>query len=747
MPLPQKPLPLRKPFTSVMALITAIGATMFLTHPAHAAPKPKANQTMTSPAPAIRYQAKAVASNPATLAPDAADPRQYLEEVEGEAALTWVRAQNEVALTRLGKDPRFEELRTKALAILTAKDRIAAPSFVKGGKIENFWQDSEHVRGIWRQTDWESYAAGEPKWETILDIDALAKTEGKNWVYKGKSCLPPEETRCLIMLSDGGKDAVTVREFDRITRTFVDGGFVLPEGKQSASWVDKDTLYVSREWVKGEVTTSGYAYVTKALKRGQSLEAAVEVYRGEASDVSAGRYVLRDVTGAAVMDMSYRSPSFFERTYGFYTGTTAVYLPLPRTSSLDAYYEGQSVWLLKDPFTSKKGTLYPAGTLIAFDLKAALADPANIEPTLLLKPDASQSIEGTTQTRNRLLISMLNNVTGEVRVMDYRDGKWTSSHLDLPANSNLTLGSTDDESDSLFAYATGFVQPTTLYRADAATGKVTRIKATPDRFDATGLKVEQLWATSKDGTKVPYFVVSKAGLKADGSTPTLLYAYGGFEVSMLPTYSGSTGKLWLERGGAYVLANIRGGGEFGPKWHEAGLKTKRQAIFDDFQAVAEDLIARKVTSPRRLGIMGGSNGGLLMGVQFTQRPDLWNAVVIQVPLLDMLRFNQLLAGASWMGEYGDPKVPEEAAFLRATSPYHNLKAGESYPEALIETSTKDDRVHPGHARKFAHLLQEAGLPVIYYENIDGGHSAAANLNETARRLAIEFTYLSQKLMD
>ncbi|MEM9966159.1 MAG: prolyl oligopeptidase family serine peptidase [Asticcacaulis sp.] len=691
--------------------------------------------------------AKPAIHNPHTATADTPDPRQFLEEVESEAALDWVRARNERSLNHLRADPRFAENEAEMLKIVEATDRIPAPSFAKGGKIDNFWQDKDHVRGIWRRTTWDSYVSDSPEWETLLDFDALAKAEDKNWVYKGSDCLPPENTRCLINLSDGGKDAITVREYDLTTKSFVEGGFHLPEGKQLVTWKDADTLYVAREWVPGEVTPSGYAYVTKALKRGQKLEDAVEIHRGEPTDMMAYRTVLRDIDGNYVIDFADRRPSFFEVDTTWFHEGREVKLPLPLTTELSAYHKGQAIFSLKDEFKSAKGTAYPEGAVIALDLFAALKAPEQIEPTVVFAPSDHESVESLTVTQNRVILSVLSNVTGKIVSVDFSNGQWTQHTIALPENSSLSIGSADNESDAVLAWSTGYLQPSTLYRADAVSLEAHEVKASPARFDPTGLKVEQHWATSKDGTKIPYFVVMREDAKLDGSTPSLLYAYGGFEISLKPSYSGGLGKLWLEKGGAYVLANIRGGGEFGPKWHEAGLKTNRQLIFDDFQAVAEDIIARKITSPRRLGIMGGSNGGLLMGVQLTQRPELWNAVVIQVPLLDMLRFHTLLAGASWQGEYGRPDDATEGAFLRSISPYHNLKDGVAYPEPFFVTSTKDDRVHPGHARKMAALLEDMGLPYLYYENIDGGHSAAANLKETAKRHALEYTYLMQKLMD
>ncbi|WEX79338.1 prolyl oligopeptidase family serine peptidase (plasmid) [Sinorhizobium numidicum] len=701
--------------------------------------------------PRMTTVAKAIDSNPNKAPKDAADPRAYLNEIDGDKAMTWVKAHNVSTVSKLSKDQRYSEYQADILKILQATDRIASPGFAHGGMIDNFWQDGTHVQGLWRRTTWESYRSGKPQWRTILDVDALSKAEGTTWVFEGEDCLPPANNLCLISLSDGGKDADVVREFDVAKGEFVKEGFVLPEGKQSVTWVDENTMYVTREWTPGEVTASGYAYVTKVLKRSQSLDQAVEIFRGDKKHVSAARRVLRDIAGKYVMDTSYRALDFFNTEQGFYpngrTDTHKVVLPLPTTATFSGYYKGQAIYQLKSDWTSAKGTVFHNGAIIAFDLKAALADPAHVEPLVLFMPDEHQSVEGTTQTKNRLVLSILSNVTSELRSFDFGKGGWSSFKLALPQNSTLSLTSSDDESDHLFVFSEGFLESSSLFCADAASGKVEMIKSTPERFDAEGLQVQQFWATSKDGTKVPYFLVAPKDLKLDGTNPTILYAYGGFEIPMQPSYSASLGMLWLEKGGAYALANIRGGGEFGPKWHEAGLKTHRQRVYDDFQAVAQDLIAKKLTSPPHLGIMGGSNGGLLMGVQLTERPDLWNAVVIRVPLLDMVNFTHMSAGASWQGEYGDPDDPVEGAFLRSISPYHNVRAGVAYPEPFFETSTKDDRVGPVHARKMAALFEDMGLPFYYYENVEGGHAAAANLQEHARRYALEYTYMSQKLMD
>ena len=696
--------------------------------------------------PRLDAHSESLSFKAAAMTDTASDPLLWLEEVEGKTALDWVATENKRSLDLLQADPRYEALHSAALKIVNASDRVPMPSFRAGG-IDNFWQDQDAVRGVWRRTSLDSYRTKAPQWETVLDIDALAKAEGANWVYKGADCLAPDERLCLVALSDGGKDAVAVREFDAVAKAFVKDGFALPAGKQQAAWIDQDTLLVGREWTPGLVTESGYPFVIKRLKRGQDLGQATEVFAGAKSDVGVWPGVIRDADGKHVADYVTRAVGFFDSEVHVLTPKGAVRLPIPTKASFQAYLDGQAIFTLEEAWAAPNGKAFAQGSLISFDLAKTIADPKAINPVLILAPNARQSIEGVATTRNRLLVTLTTNVVGEVWSYAHGIKGWSGRALDLPKNASLGLVSANDRNDQIFVSVTSFLNPTSLWLGSADAGSLAEVKAAPARFDASDLVTEQFEATSKDGTKIPYFVVRKKALVLDGTAPTLLYAYGGFQVSMTPAYSGLTGKLWLERGGVYVLANIRGGGEFGPAWHQAGLKTKRQVIYDDFAAVAEDLIARKITSPRHLGIQGGSNGGLLMGVELTQRPELWRAVVVQVPLLDMLRYNQLLAGASWMDEYGDPADPVEGAFLRQLSPYHNLKTAVAYPEPFFVTSTKDDRVHPGHARKMAARMQAMGLPFFYYENTDGGHAAAANLKETAKRVSLEFTYLTRKLMD
>ncbi|WP_374470097.1 prolyl oligopeptidase family protein [Phenylobacterium sp.] len=674
------------------------------------------------------------------------DPYTWMEEIEGARALDWAKAENARSLPKLQNDPRYQGLYADALKIATATDRIPSVGFAGDGSLRDFWQDREHVRGIWRTTSLESYRSGKPEWRTIIDVDALAKAENANWVWHGADCLEPDERLCLVALSDGGKDAEIVREFDVSTGKFVDGGFRLPEGKHRYAWVDKDTLVVAMEWEKGQVTTSGYPYVLKLLKRGQPLSAAREVFRGEAKDGGYGvsPIVLRDPDGKVQAILAHRPLDTFNAEHHLITDAGPKKLDLPSKASVQGYVSGRLLVSLEQDWAPKG---FKEGDLLDLDLAAVKANPASLAAKLVLRPTESQAIEQVATTRGRLVVALYDNVKGQVVSFRRQGEGWISTRLDLPTDSTVQIGSTTDHDDRMIVYATSYLTPSQQFLADAGSAETAVLRTAPARFDASKHVVEQHWATSKDGTKVPYFIVRPRDLKFDGAAPTLLYAYGGFLVSQTPSYAATVGKLWLEKGGVYVVANIRGGGEFGPRWHNAGLKLNRMRVYDDFFAVSEDLIERKVTSPRRLGIMGGSNGGLLMGVALTKRPDLYNAVVIQVPLFDMIGYTHIGAGASWVGEYGDPAEPAERAVIETYSPYQNLKPGQKYPRVFLETSTKDDRVHPAHARKAAARLKEYGYDYLYYENIDGGHAAAANLNERAMRQALEYTYLHQQLMD
>jgi prolyl oligopeptidase len=682
--------------------------------------------------------------------PTSDDPFLWLEDVEGERALTWVRAQNGRSLPVLQNDARYAKLEEDALAIVRAKDRLTFGGFTNG-YVSNFWQDTDHVRGYWRRADFASWRSGRPAWETLLDIDKLAADEGKNWVYQGLDTLDPNDlwnSVGIMQLSNGGKDANVKREWDIKTRSFVAGGFTLPEAKSDTTWLDKDTLLVGTDWGPGSLTESGYPFIVKKLKRGQALSDAVEIYRGTVKDVAAGAYRIDD--GTRYHHFLNRSPTFFtNETSHLADDGSVTKLDLPNKHGLSGIKDGILYFTIQTPWTPRGATsAIPTGSLLSAPLAALKATTGPLPVTVIYSPGPREALQGASVAKAGIFVTLTRNVKSEVRLYKQnRRGRWTFTPIALPANGVASLSDSGLRQDEVFFSYNDFITPPSILYAPTARARPTTVQSQPARFNATGLEVNQYEATSKDGTKIPYFLVSKKGMVLDGSNPTLLYGYGGFEVSMLPNYAATNGKLWLERGGVYVLANIRGGGEFGPEWHQAGLKGKRQVIYDDFIGVAEDLIARKITSPRRLGIQGGSNGGLLMGVMMTQRPDLFNAVVCQVPLLDMLRYHKLLAGASWVDEYGDPDVAAERPWLEAMSPYQNLKKVSPFPEAFFVTSTKDDRVHPGHARKFAAKMESLGMPFLYYENIDGGHSAAANLVEAAKQRALIAAYLSRKLMD
>jgi prolyl oligopeptidase len=671
------------------------------------------------------------------------DPFRWLEDIHGPRALAWVAQQNIRTASVLEADPRYDLFRREALAIFTAKDRIPYPGFLADG-LDNIWQDATHSHGLWRRTSFASYATSDPHWDVLLDLDQLSKSEGKSWFWKGATCLRPAERYCLIRLSNGGGDAVRVREFDTLTKTFVAGGFDFPIGKQYVDWLDRDTLIVGRDWSGSgtDLTASGYPYVLKVVKRGEAIDRAQTVFKGAPTDVWAEPRVLYGPDGAVRAILIQQGLSFFEQNFYFLTEAGPVKLPLPPKTTLQAFVRDRLTFTIQQDWDGFK-----AGALLAYNLADLKSAPAAARPSLILQPGPTQAIDAVHATRNRLIVQLLDNVQGAIAVYDLRGDAWSHKQLALPSNASLTVRAASDDSDRLFVTSEGFLDPTALWAADAATGSVEKIKALPPRFDASHDRVEQRFASSADGTRIPYFLVAPKTMTLNGTTPVQMFGYGGFQLSETPAYKPEMGKLWLERGGAYVVANIRGGGEFGPAWHDAALREHRQRAFDDFAAVAKDLIATGVTSPQHLGIYGRSNGGVLMSVSMTQHPELFGAIVIESPLIDMLRYNHLSAGASWVGEYGDPDIAADRTFIAEYSAYQLLKPGVKYPEPYITTNTEDDRVHPSHARKFAAKLESLGDPYLYYENTFGGHANDADPELNARRWARHYVYLSQKLMN
>jgi prolyl oligopeptidase len=681
--------------------------------------------------------------------PEQPDKYTWLEDIYGQKQLDWVKAEDARTAAVIEKDPHFAPLEAEALKVLDSPERLAAPQF-RGDTIYNTWRDAEHVRGIVRRTSLKDYLTAEPKWETVLDYDALAKTDKMSWVGRGLICLQPADELCLVGLSNGGEDAVTLREMDLKTAKFVDGGFQLPRGKQTVAWEDKDTLLVARDWGPGTMSEAGYAISIREWKRGEPLESAKEVFRGDTKDNGYGDVprVFTDGQGHRAVVIE-RNRTTFERDIYLLLPGGVKKLGLPAKSNVAGLLDGQLLVSLDDNWTPEgESKTYAPGSVVALSLEAVKKDPVHLKPTVVFAPTAQEFEQQLATTKNHILLTTLEHVQGRAYVYTRgADGKWTRKRLPVEDNLSVGIVTASHTDDKFFMALNGFLTPPSLFLGDAADGSLNLAKSQKSLFDANGLTVEQLEATSKDGTKVPYFIVHRKDLKYDGSNPTLLTAYGGFQVPSTPSYSAVNGALWLNHGGVYVLANIRGGGEFGPAWHEAGLKTHRQRIYDDFYAVAQDLVARKITSTPHLGIIGGSNGGLLMGVEFTEHPEMWGAVVIQVPLLDMLAYEHLSAGASWVGEYGSASVPEERAFLATISPYNQLKADVNYPEPLIFTTTKDDRVGPVHARKFAARMEEFHKPFLYDEITEGGHGAGADNRQEARTRAEYFTYLMMKLFN
>ncbi|MFO0888732.1 MAG: prolyl oligopeptidase family serine peptidase [Isosphaeraceae bacterium] len=670
------------------------------------------------------------------------DPHQWLEEVTGEKPLSWVKERNAESTSELTRLPGFDAMRERILKILDSRDRI--PFVSKHGEFYyNLWRDEKNPRGLWRRTTLEEYRKPEPKWETVLDLDALGREEKENWVWKGATFREPANDRCLMLLSRGGADATVVREWDVQAGAFVKDGFTLPEAKSQVGWINRDTLFVGTDFGPGSLTTSGYPRLAKEWRRGAPPASATLVFEGKPEDM---------------MVVAYRTTEkgfereFVARRKTFYTGEMflrkdgrLIKVEVPDdVVAADTFRE----WLfveLRTPWTVGEKT-YSGGALIATNFDAFMNGERKFD--VLFEPTERKSLAGRAEFRGgRVILNELDNVKNRLYVLTHRDGRWEREELPgAPRIGTVNVMAVDpDESDDYFMVVEGFLTPPTLSLGTLGKAGPERLKQAPAFFNAEGLSVTQHEAVSKDGTKVPYFQVARENLDPNGKNPTILSGYGGFQISRLPAYNGAVGAAWLEQGGVYVVANIRGGGEFGPRWHQAALKANRHRAYEDFAAVADDLIRRKVTSPEHLGTVGGSNGGLLMGNMLTHYPEKFGAIVCQVPLLDMRRYNKLLAGASWMAEYGNPDVPQEWEFIKTFSPYHNVKQGAKYPRVLFTTSTRDDRVHPGHARKMVSKMREQGHDVVYYENVEGGHGGAADNKQMAFMTALAYSFFEKEL--
>ncbi|MEI7036241.1 prolyl oligopeptidase family serine peptidase [Fulvimonas yonginensis] len=670
------------------------------------------------------------------------DPYLWLEDIDGSRAMAWVKQQDAATLQRHGQSPAFARLDQRLLEVLDSDARIP---FVEklGGHYYNFWRDKAHPRGLWRRTTLAEYRKAEPAWETVLDLDALADTEHENWIWHGAQCLKPGYRRCLVSLSRGGADADVVREFDLLAKAFVEGGFVLPEAKTQVAWVDEDHIFVGTDFGPGSMTQSSYPRIAKLWTRGTPLAQARTVYEGKPEDLAVSAW--RDLTPGY-------ERSFVQRALAFYDSESYLLGADGRLTRIDVPTDAETSvereWLLIEPRSDWQlaGRTYKAGSLLAADFDAYLAGhyrTGRRELAVLFEPTDTTALDGYSWTRHHLILNVMDDVVNRLEVLTPQPGAWKREPLaGAPALSAIDAGGIDaDESDDYFLTVTGFLQPTTLYHGTLGEGQAQPIKHSPSFFDASKYQVSQHFVRSKDGTRVPYFEIAPKAMALDGRNPTLQYGYGGFEISLQPSYSGSIGRAWLEQGGVYVVANTRGGGEYGPRWHQAALKADRLRAYEDFAAVSEDLIRRKVTSPAHLAAMGGSNGGLLAGNMLTLYPQLYGAIVSQVALLDMKRYTHLSAGASWIAEYGDPDKPSEWAWIRTFSPYQNVQPGRRYPPVLFTTSTRDDRVGPAHARKMAAKMQALGYPADFYENVEGGHGGAADNRQLAFMHALEYTWL------
>jgi prolyl oligopeptidase len=664
---------------------------------------------------------------------DPADPYLWLEDVGGEDALDWVRKHNDPALAELRGD-RFDELKSQALEVMDTDSRIA---YVRrrGEYLYNFWRDADNPRGLWRRTTLESYRTDSPEWDVLIDVDVLAADEDENWVWAGAEVIEPQLTLALISLSRGGADATVVREFDMTTRQFIADGFNLPEAKSSIGWQGPDTVLVGTDFGPGSMTDSGYPRIAKRWHRGQPLADAVTIYEGQATDVSIGAGY--DSTPGFERLMVSRATDFFNRERYELRGDELIQIDVPTDAGISIHRE----WLLIRPRTewTAGGTTYAPGTLLAIGYDDFLAGKRDL--VVVFEPDEHTSLESYVWTRDRLILTTLVDVASRIDIVT--PGTWAREPVaGLPPNTNTVVVDADEYGDEIFLDSSGFTSPSHLLWGHVG-GELTQVKSAPGFFDASDIEVNQYFATSDDGTRIPYFVVGQCGVT--GPRKTLLSGYGGFESSNVPGYGGVLGRLWLTRGGTYVLANIRGGGEYGPRWHTQAMRAGRHLVYEDFASVATDLVARGITTVPQLGAEGASNGGLLMGVMLTSYPELFGALVCSVPLLDMKRYHLLLAGASWMAEYGDPDNPDDWEFIANYSPYQNISAEREYPPLLMTTSTRDDRVHPGHARKMTAALEDAGHTVSYYENIEGGHGGAADNSQAAFRAALIYEFLHRTL--
>ena len=667
----------------------------------------------------------------------AEDPFLWLEEIESEKSLNWVKEQNKNSEKILVSNPLFENLQKKYLKVYNDKDKIAYPNIV-GDHVYNLWQDEKNERGLWRRMLTKDYLNNKTNWETLIDLDDLSKKEGKKWVFAGATFLEPNNKICLVALSDGGTDKDELREFDLVNKSFMSDGLLFPGSKGGVSWIDKNKVLVARNFGQGSMTTSGYPSQIKLMNRNTSMDEAKTIFKTDTTHLGVFPVSFYDDNQQYLF--IYEVISFYDSNLFYLADDQLKQVTYPSDAQFAGFHRGELIISLQSDWNIND-EIYKKGTLVSMNLQDNLKEKVNIKT--IYEPNDRSSFVSTSTSKDFIVVNSMENVQSKLRKFTLVENKWSSETINAPEFGSIYLTSSNNQSNDYFFRFSNFITPTTLYYSTGTA--IEPVKKLKDFFNTENLAIKQFNATSKDGTKIPYFVVHHKDLQFNGKNPTMIYAYGGFNSSSQPNYSSNTGIGWLEQGGVYVLANIRGGGEFGPSWHQAAMKEKRQNAYDDFYAVTEDIIAKKISSPDYLGAFGWSNGGLMAGVVFTQRPDLYKAVVVGAPLLDMKRYSKLLAGASWMGEFGNPDIPEEWEYIKKYSPYHNVSKDKKYPEVYFVTSTKDDRVHPGHARKMAAKMKDMGHPYMYHETIEGGHGAASTNAQQANMWASIYTYFNMKL--
>ncbi|WP_205954045.1 MULTISPECIES: prolyl oligopeptidase family serine peptidase [Pantoea] len=663
-----------------------------------------------------------------------------LELINDESALSWVNSQNHITLEKFCNTESF--FKRKDIYLKCYNDNSNIPWVTHyGDKVYNFWQDENNPRGKWRRSDEKSYLLGEPEWEIILDLDALNENEQSNLIFNYAQLLYPKFEKALIYLSHGG-DACEIREFDLIKKEFIADGFYLPESKSSVSWYDENTLLLSLDYDEESLTSSCYPRCVYKWKRNTSPTESILIYSGEKSDLA--------VSSWHVFHPGYEK-TIICRQIDFYRsciyilkgGNELKQLEIPHDAYCDFFFQWliirlSSSWVIKEK-------CYLAGSLLVIDTNNFINGER--EFSVLFEPQYNVTLQGFSFTRDYIILNLTRDVVGTVNVLKAIDGDWIKfQEIKLPNFTNAWAAGISLESNSFQLISNGFLQPCCLSYGDLDNQSKEIIFRDPDFFDSDSFDVSQHFSNSLDGTRIPYFQIANKELKLTGENATLIYGYGGFEVSLVPEYIGAKGLTWLNEGGVYVVANIRGGGEYGPQWHQAALKKNRNLAYEDFSSIAYDLIRRKVTSKGKLAAQGGSNGGLLIGNMLTDYPDLFSALVCEFPLLDMLNYTKWLVGSSWIAEYGDPNIDEEKEWLKKYSPFHKISCDEKYPAVLFITGTFDDRVSPAHARRMVALMQEKGhKDVWFYEEPNVGHSGAPEKNEIAFKNALVDEFLTYAL--